>query len=404
MLEGRRLPKLEDLKPLIRPRPMQLDPVERRLSRALTLDDIRAIARRRTPRAVFDYTDGGAETETSMRRAREAFDRVEFSPRVLRDVSSVDPSTVLFGKPAGFPFVFAPTGFTRLMNVDGEIAVARVAEQIGVPCGLSTVGTTSIEDLAAAVPQARRWFQLYVWRDRAASQELVDRAAASGYEALMLTVDTAVAGARLRDVRNGLTIPPTLTARTFADIALHPAWWFNLLTTEPITFATFKQWDEPVAELINKVFDPSLNFDDLAWLRQAWPKKLLVKGIQSVEDAKACVDLGCDGLIVSNHGGRQLDRAPVPLEILPRIVDAVGDRAEVYMDGGVRSGADILAAVGLGAKACLLGRPYLYGLMAGGYRGVQRVAEILTGEVRRTMALLGITQLSELNSDRVHLR
>lgn len=403
-LEGRRRPSLADLRPLVRPRPIVLDSVERRLARAHTVADIRAIARRRTPRPVFDYTDGGAEEESSMRRAREAFDRVEFIPRVLRDVSSVDTSTELLGERAALPLVFAPTGFTRLMHTDGEVAVARVAAELGVPCSLSTLGTTSIEDLAAAAPKVRRWFQLYVWRDRGASQELIDRALAAGYEALLLTVDVPVAGARLRDVRNGFTIPPSLAGKAMLDIALKPAWWLNFLTTEPVTFASLRSWDATVAELINQVFDPALNFDDLAWLRSAWPKRLLVKGVQCVDDAKAVVDLGVDGLVISNHGGRQLDRAPVPLELLPGIVDAVGDRAEVYMDGGVRSGSDIVAAVAFGAKACLIGRAYLYGLMAGGHRGVQRVADILSTEVRRTMQLLGVNTISELNRDYIRVR
>jgi len=403
-LEGRRRPSLAELRPLVRPRPIVLDTVERRLARAHTVADIRAIARRRTPRPVFDYTDGGSEEESSMRRAREAFDRVEFLPRVLRDVSSVDTSTELFGERAALPLVFAPTGFTRLMHTDGEVAVARVAEELGVPCSLSTLGTTSIEELAAAAPKVRRWFQLYVWRDRAASQELIDRALAAGYEALLLTVDVPVAGARLRDVRNGFTIPPSLAGKALLDIALKPAWWLNFLTREPVTFASLRSWDATVAELINQVFDPALNFDDLAWLRSVWPKRLLVKGIQCVDDAKAVVDLGVDGLVISNHGGRQLDRAPVPLELLPGIVDAVGDRSEVYMDGGVRSGSDIVAAVALGAKACLIGRAYLYGLMAGGHRGVQRVADILSTEVRRTMQLLGVNTISELSRDYIRVR
>ena len=389
---------------MVRPRPIVLDTVERRLSRAHSVADIRAIAQRRTPRPVFDYTDGGAEEESSMRRAREAFDRIEFIPRVLRDVSSVDTSTELFGERAALPLVFAPTGFTRLMHTDGEVAVARVAEELGVPCSLSTLGTTSIEELAAAAPKVRRWFQLYVWRDRAASQELIDRALAAGFEALMLTVDVPVAGARIRYVRNGFTIPPSLAGKAMVDIALKPAWWLNFLTREPVTFASLRSWDATVAELINQVFDPALNFDDLAWLRSAWPKRLLVKGIQCVDDAKAVVDLGVDGLVISNHGGRQLDRAPVPLELLPGIVDAVGDRSEVYMDGGVRSGSDIVAAVALGAKACLIGRAYLYGLMAGGHRGVQRVADILSAEVRRTMQLLGVNTISELSRDYIRIR
>src|SRR6266511_3313561 len=254
----RRLPRWSELRPLLRPRPVQLDPTQRRLSRALTIADLRTAAKRRTPRAVFDYTDGAAETETSLRRAREAFERVEFRPRVLRDVTVVDTTTTVLGRPAALPLVFAPTGFTRMMHHQGERAVVRVAEGAGIPYALSTLGTTSIEEVAAAAPAARKWFQLYVWRDRGAGKELVQRAQAAGYEALILTVDVPVAGARLRDVRNGLTIPPSLTLRTFLDAAAHPFWWFNLLSTDPLVFASLTSWEGTVAELINQMFDPSL--------------------------------------------------------------------------------------------------------------------------------------------------
>ncbi len=259
----RRLPRWSELRPLLRPRPVQLDPTQRRLSRALTIADLRTAAKRRTPRAVFDYTDGAAETETSLRRAREAFERVEFRPRVLRDVTVVDTTTTVLGRPAALPLVFAPTGFTRMMHHQGERAVVRVAEGAGIPYALSTLGTTSIEDVAAAAPAARKWFQLYVWRDRGAGKELVERAQAAGYEALILTVDVPVAGARLRDVRNGLTIPPSLTLRTFLDAAAHPFWWFNLLSTDPLVFASLTSWEGTVAELINQMFDPSLTPRDL---------------------------------------------------------------------------------------------------------------------------------------------
>jgi L-lactate dehydrogenase (cytochrome) len=378
--------------------------VARRLAKAHTIADLRTIARRRTPRAVFDYTDGGAEAEVSLRQSVEAFDRVEFAPRVLRDVSLVDTTTTILGRPSALPFAFAPTGFTRMMQHEGEAAVARVAERIGIPAALSTLGTTSIEDFAAAAPGARRWFQLYVWSDHAASQELVERADAAGFEALILTVDVPVAGARLRDTRNGLTVPPALTLKTFVDGALHPSWWMNLLTTAPLEFASFRSWKGTVAELLDYVLDPALDFDDLAWLRGLWRKPLIVKGIQSVEDARTVVDLGADAVVVSNHGGRQLDRAPVTLEQLPAIVDAVGDRAEVYLDGGVRSGADIVAAVAFGARAVLVGRAFLYGLMAGGERGVQRTADILAVEAKRTMQLLGVTAVGDLGRHHVRLR
>ena len=353
---------------------------------------------------MFDYTDGAAGSELSLARSREAYSRVEFSPRVLQDVSGVDTSTTILGKPAAAPWAFAPTGFTRMMHTEGEPAVGRVAARTGVPYALSTMGTTSIEQLAAAAPDARRWFQLYLWRDREASRDFVERARVAGYEALVLTVDTPVAGPRLRDVRNGLTIPPTLSLRTFAEGSLHPAWWFDLLTTDPLEFASLHRFEGTVAELVGTMFDPAASMADLAWLREAWDGPLVVKGIQTVEDARAVVDAGADALVVSNHGGRQLDRAPVPLEVLPSVVDAVGERAEVYVDGGILSGSDIVAAVALGARAALVGRAYLYGLMAGGERGVQRAADILQQEVASTLALLGVSRVQDLCRDHVRLR
>ena len=369
----RRLPRWPELRPYLRTQPLRRSAVVRRLAGAADIGDLRAIARRHTPRAVFDYVDGAAESESSLRRSREAFGRVEFVPSVLRDVAAVDPSTTILGQRAALPLIFAPTGFTRLMHHAGEPAVARVAARTGIPYVLSTMGTTSPEDVAAAAPDAQRWFQLYLWRDRDASIALIERARAAGFTALMLTVDTPVAGARLRDVRNGFSIPPALTVKTLADIALHPGWWFDKLTTEPLTFASMGAWNGTIAEMIDKMFDPTLDLDDLAWLRGIWPGPLLVKGIQTVDDARAVVDVGVEGLVVSNHGGRQLDRAPVPLEGLPGIVDAVGDRAEVFVDGGIMNGGDVVAAVAIGARACLVGRAYLYGLMAGGEAGVQRV-------------------------------
>ena len=403
-MTDRRLPRWSELRPYLRTQPLRRTAVERRLAGAADIADLRDIARRHTPRAVFDYVDGAAESETSLRRSREAFGRVEFTPSVLRDVSIVDPSTTILGEPAALPLVFAPTGFTRLMHHAGEPAVARVAERIGIPYALSTMGTTSPEDLAAAAPGAQKWFQLYLWRDRDASRALIERARAAGFTALLLTVDTPVAGARLRDVRNGFSIPPALTAKTLADIALHPGWWFDKLTTEPLTFASLGAWHGTIADMIDKMFDPSLDQDDLAWLREIWSGPLLVKGIQTVEDARVVVDLGVDALIVSNHGGRQLDRAPVPLEQLPRIVDAVGDRAEVYVDGGIMGGGDVVAAVAMGARACLVGRAYLYGLMAGGESGVQRAADLLRREIVRTMQLLGVTDIAGLTRERARLR
>lgn len=400
----RRLPRWRDLRPYLRTGPLRLSPVDRRLAAATTVRDLRAAARRRVPRAVFDYVDGAAESETSLRRSREAYARVEFLPRVLRDVSTVDTGTTILGRPSALPLVLAPTGFTRLMNHEGEAAVARVAGRLGIPYALSTVGTTSPEEVAAAAPDTNRWFQLYLWNDRDAGIELVRRARAAGFTALVLTVDTPVAGARLRDVRNGFTIPPTLSVRTLADIALHPGWWFNLLTTEPLRFAAFSETQGTVADLINRVFDPTITIADFDWLRAAWEGPIVVKGIQTVEDARAVVDAGADAIVVSNHGGRQLDRAPTPLEQLPSIAAAVGDRAEVYVDGGILSGADIVAAVAFGARAALVGRAYLYGLMAGGERGVERACELLRKELVRTMQLLGVPNVADLSPNRVRLR
>jgi L-lactate dehydrogenase (cytochrome) len=398
------MPRWSQLAPLLRPRPFQPDPTRRRLARAATIGDLRRIARRRTPRAVFDYTDGAAGDEISMARSREAFSRVEFQPRVLRDVSKVDTTTSILGKPAGLPVVFGPTGLTRLMHHEGEPAVARVAGRAGIPYVLSTMGTTSVEALAAAAPDTRRWFQLYLWRDRDRSRDLLARAADSGYEVLVLTVDTPVGGARLRDVRNGMTIPPTLTARTFLEGLRHPSWWINLLTTPPLEFASLGSWGGTVTDLANRLFDPSVTIADLAWLREIWPGPLVVKGVQSTEDACAVVEAGADAIVLSNHGGRQLDRSPVPLERLGEVTAAVSGRAEVYMDGGVMSGADVVAAVCLGARSVLLGRAYLYGLMAGGERGVGHVADILRREITTTMRLLGVTKIAELTPDRVVLR
>lgn len=402
----RHWPRWSDLQPLLRPRPVSvsLDPTERRLASAASVSDLRLLAKRRAPRAVFDYTDGGAEAEISLDRSRAAFARVEFEPRVLRDVSSIDLSTTILGRRASMPLVFGPTGFTRMMHTEGESAVARVAQRAGIPYALSTMGTTSIEQLADAAPECRRWFQLYLWRDRAASRDLVQRAEAAGYEALVLTVDTPVPGTRRRDVRNGLTLPPSLTMRTLLEGATHPRWWFDLLSTDGLEFATLNRFDGTVAELAAAMFDPAATMADLTWLREVWAGQLVVKGVQTAADARLLVDAGVDAVIVSNHGGRQLDRAPTPLERLPEVVDTVGDGAEVYLDGGVLGGADVVAAVALGARAVAVGRAYLYGLMAGGERGVQRATEIVAREMATTLALIGVTCVAELGPEHVRVR
>jgi L-lactate dehydrogenase (cytochrome) len=399
----RRAPRWSELAPLVRTQPFTLSN-RARLVQAASVADVRLIARRRTPRAVFDYADGAAGDEISLNRMREAFRRVEFVPRVLRDVSTVDLTTTVLGAEAALPFACAPTGFTRMLHHEGERAVARAAQDAGIPYALSTMGTTSLENVAEAAPSGRRWFQLYLWRDRDASRDFVARAKAAGYEALVLTVDTPVAGQRLRDVRNGLTVPPALTLRTLAGLAAHPTWWANLLTTEPLEFASLRSWNGTVAELANQMFDPAATLHDVAWLRETWPGKLVIKGIQTPDDARTVADAGADAIVVSNHGGRQLDRAPTPLEQLPGIVAAVGERTEVYLDGGIMNGADIVAAVALGARACLVGRAYLYGLMAGGEAGVRRVIDLLSHEILRTMQLLGVTSVTELTPEAVRLR
>jgi L-lactate dehydrogenase (cytochrome) len=392
----RHLPRPAELAPLIGFRKPELDATKRRLDRALTIDDLRRIAKRRTPRAAFDYTDGAAEEELSLARARQAFLDVEFHPTILRNVETIDTSADILGASSALPFGIAPTGFTRLMHTEGEIAGAHVAARAGIPFSLSTLGTSSIEDVKAANPNGRNWFQLYMWKNRERSMALVERAAAAGFDTLLVTVDVPVAGARLRDTRNGMSIPPTLTLRTVLDAIPRPRWWFDLITTEPLSFASLDRWPGTVAEYLDSMFDPTVTFDDLAWIKQQWPNKLVVKGIQTLEDARAVVDLGVDGVLLSNHGGRQLDRAPVPFHLLPVVARELGADAEILVDTGIMSGADIVAAFALGARFTLVGRAYLYGLMAGGEAGVQRAVDILAEQVGRTMRLLGVTSLQEL--------
>ena len=401
----RRVPKYADLAPLMQFKKPEFSRAAR-LRRASTIWDLRDMAKRRTPQAPFDYTDGAAETEISLRRARQAFLDIEFRPGVLRDVSSIDLSTDILGGPSRLPVGIAPTGFTRMMQSEGEYACSQAAAAAGIPYTLSTMGTASLEDVAAAAPTGRNWFQLYLWTDRERSLELIQRAAAAGNDTLMVTVDTAVAGARLRDVRNGMTIPPALTLKTVLDASYRPAWWFNFLTHEPLTFASLSRYTGTVADLINSMFDPTLTFADLDWLRETWKGKLVVKGIQTVDDARKVVDHGADGIVLSNHGGRQLDRAPIPFHLLPEVSAALkADRSDaaIILDTGIMSGADIIAALALGADFTLIGRAYLYGLMAGGRAGVDRALQILEKDMERTMALLGVSRVAELTPEHVRI-
>lgn len=400
----RRLARPSEVLPLIGRADRTRTRLQRRLDRAASIEDLREMARRRTPRAVFDYTDGAAMSESTLERSRDAYARVEFTPRVLRDVSHVDLGTEILGKRSALPFALAPTGFTRMMNHVGEPAVAQVAGERGIPYALSTLGTTSIEALAETAPSTRRWFQLYVSRDRAAAGALMARADAAGFDTLILTVDTAVGGIRRREVRGGLTIPPQLRLSTMVDMARHPRWWMNVLTTQPLTFASLSSTGGTVGDLLTRIFDPGITPADITWIRDSWPGRLVLKGIQSLDDARLSADLGVDGIVLSNHGGRQADRANVPLEILPAVVAAVGGRIQVAIDGGIMSGTDVAAALAFGADFVLVGRAYLYGLMAGGQDGVVRAVDILENELRTTMQLIGVTSIDELRQAQVRLR
>jgi len=397
----RQFPNPVELAKLMKFKTPELNGKKRRLDSALTIYDLKAIAKRRTPKAAFDYTDGSAEGEISLSRARQAFEDIEFHPSILRDASNVDTTTQILGGTSAMPFGIAPTGFTRLMQTEGEIAGAGAAAAAGIPFTLSTLGTTSIEDVKAANPDGRNWFQLYVMRDRDISYGLVERAAAAGYDTLMFTVDTPIAGARLRDKRNGFSIPPQLTAGTILNAIPRPWWWFDFLTTPPLEFASLSTTGGTVAELVDSAMDPSINYDDLKAIRAMWPGKIVIKGVQNLEDAKRLADLGVDSILLSNHGGRQLDRAPIPFHLLPNVVREVGNDVEVMVDTGIMNGADIVASMALGAKFTLIGRAYLYGLMAGGREGVDRTIEILSEQVIRTMKLLEVTSIEELEPKHV---
>jgi L-lactate dehydrogenase (cytochrome) len=346
---------------------------------------------------VFDYVDGAAEDERSLRASVEAFDQLVFRPRILRDVGTVTTTTRVLGREVAMPLVLGPTGFTRMMHRDGEIGVATAAASAGVPYTLSTMGTTPAADLTAAAGTGWNWFQLYVMRNRGQNLETLAKAREAGMDVLVLTVDVPVAGARLRDVRHGMTIPPTLRWKTAVQAAGRPAWTWDFLTSEPLSFAAAGGSPDDLAGMINTMFDPTTTLADLEWIRGEWEGKILVKGVQDVTDAVDLASIGVDGLVVSNHGGRQLDRAPVPLRLLPGVREAVGPDLDVFLDGGVRSGADIAAAVALGATAAFVGRAYLFGLMAGGHDGVVRTLQILQAELTRTMQLLGATSTDELD-------
>jgi L-lactate dehydrogenase (cytochrome) len=401
---------IETLRSVLRFRRLELDPVARRLARTASVADLRAIARRRLPRGVFDYIDGGADDERTMAANAAAFAAVTFRPRVLRDVGEVDPSTTLLGRPLPLPLVLAPTGFTRIADPDGELAVARAAARAGLPYTLSTLSTRSIEEVAGA-GTGPKWFQVYVWRDRGLVKEMIGRAATAGYEALVLTVDTAVLGRRERDVRRGFSLPPKIGLSTLVDGALHPGWTWRFLRSDPIRFANVGDsagvgdgsTAVTLSEYVNTQFDPGLSWRDVEWMRSVWAGRLVIKGVQTVDDARLAADAGVEAIALSNHGGRQLDSAPATLDLVAPVADAVGDRLEIICDGGVRRGSDIVKAVALGARACMAGRAYLYGLGAAGERGVDHVLGLLEADLRRTMALVGASSVAELGRELVEL-
>ena len=403
----RQFPRWKNIKPLLGWSLPKFPLPDRKLKQAVNLPEMRLLAKKRVPKAVFDYVDGGANDEISYKRSAQAFENVQFNARVLRDVSKIDLTTKIAGKESALPIIFAPTGYTRMMHYEGEPMVAQVCEENNLIYSLSTMGTTSSQEIGAQVPGVRRWFQLYLWRDRKQSLQFIYGAKDAGFEGLILTVDTAVGGIKWRDMRNGLTVPPKISLKTFFDMALKPKWWFNLLTTAPLEFATFRNFNKPLSEIAATVFDPAVTFPDVKWLRSVWKGKLIIKGVQSVADAKQLAKIGVDAIILSNHGGRQLDKSVVPLEILPEVRKAIGKKGkgtQIYIDGAVMSGADVLAAVALGADAVLIGRAYLYGAMAAGREGVQKVVDTLRFEMETAMKLMGARNIAELTPEFVTLR
>lgn len=402
---------VETVRSVVRFKSIELDPVERRLSRAADVGDLRRLAKRRLPAGVFDYIDGGAEDERSLESNVASFGRLEFRPRVLRDVAKIDTATTILGVPRPSPLILSPTGFTRIADPQGELAVARAAARAGVPYSLSTMGTRSIEEVAA-VSQGPKWFQVYTWKDRGLVRDLVDRAAASGYEAILLTIDTAVLGRRERDVRRGYTLPPKIGLDTILDGLLHPAWTRDFLRNDPITFASVASNNTAgdgssavsLSAYMNSQFDAALSWEDVTWLQSVWKGPIVLKGVQTVADAELAVDAGVEAIALSNHGGRQLDGAPSIIELVEPVAQAVGGQIEIYCDGGIRRGSDIVKALALGATAAMIGRAYLYALGAGGERGVDHVLKFLSEGMERTMALSGAQQIADIDRDLVAWR
>jgi len=398
---------LNSIRSVVKFRKLEINRTNRLLRKAANVDDLRKLAKRRLPIGVFDYIDGGAEDEITLRKNVEAYKKVSFKPRVLRDMANIDTSTSLFGRRLDFPLVLAPTGFTRIAHSEGELAAVRAATRAGIPFTLSTMATRSIEECASvAESDTRLWFQIYTWKDRSVVKNLVERADAAGFEAVCLTVDTAVLGRRERDVRRGFTLPPEVGLGTIIDGIKNPGWTWDFLTADPIRFANVEGLTSidgskavDLAEHMKSQFDPGLSWSDVEWLRSIWKGPILIKGIQTVEDALIAVDSGVEAIAISNHGGRQLDEAPTPFDLLPEVAEAVQNRLEIICDGGVRRGSDIVKAVSLGATAVMAGRPYLYALGACGERGVDHVLGLLHEGVERTMALTGAASVDDLTKE-----
>ena len=372
------------------------------LSTMTCIEDLRQVARRKVPRAFFDYAEAGSYSQATLRSNREDLDRIKLRQRILVDVSQRDLTTTIIGEPARFPIALAPIGLCGMQRGDGEILACRAAHAAGIPFILSTMSICSIEDVAQAVGKPF-WFQLYVMKDRGFIRSLIERAVAAKCSALVLTVDLQVLGQRHCDIRNGMTVPLVMKLANLIDIASKPGWTLSILQGKRKTFGNLaghvRGMDNvtSLAQWTNSQFDPALNWKDVDWVRSLWPGKLILKGILDVEDAKVAAQTGASALVVSNHGGRQLDGAPSSISALPKIADAVGAQIEVMFDGGIRSGQDVLRALALGARSCLIGRSYVYGLGAYGQEGVAKAIDILAKELDVSMALTGMINVRQLN-------
>lgn len=377
--------------------------LNRDISACHSIDDLRRLAKSKLPKVMFDYIDGGAEDEITLARNCEGFGRYQLIPNTLVDVSSVALGTSIQGADIDLPIIFSPTGASRLFHHHGELATSSAAEKAGTIYSLSSMSSHTIEEIGQH-SKGTKWFQIYVWKDRSVVKEFIQRCKDSGYQALCLTVDASTSGHRERDLRNGMTLPPSFSLSSLVDMAFHPSWWWHVLRGPQITMANVL---DKAGLGINSAtslgkyavdqLDPSVTWSDMAWMIEEWGGPFMIKGILSPDDARRAVEIGASGIIISNHGGRQLDHAAAPIDMLPDIVETVGDHTEIILDGGIRRGTDVIKALALGADACMIGRPYLYGLAAGGQPGVERAIELLRSEVERDLKLLGCPDIKGLN-------